>query len=104
MKIDRCFIAPIAASPEDAAVVRTLITLAETLGLELIAEGVELQSQLDALQKAGCKSAQGVPLSPPLVRLPRRLPDRPPAGGSRRDPPMGSRSRRKRLRYARPPS
>jgi predicted signal transduction protein with EAL and GGDEF domain len=66
VKIDRSFIAPISESPEDAAMVRTLVSLAKTLGLELIAEGVEHQSQLDALQEAGCTSAQGFLLSPPL--------------------------------------
>ena len=66
LKIDRSFVESIAKSPEDASVVQTLVALGRNLSLEVVAEGVELESQLDAVQEAGCDSAQGFLLSRPL--------------------------------------
>ncbi|MGO8723875.1 MAG: EAL domain-containing protein [Acidimicrobiales bacterium] len=66
VKIDRSFVASASSSPEDASVVQTLVSLGRTLGLEVVAEGVELDSQLDAVRVAGCNSAQGFLLCRPL--------------------------------------
>ena len=68
LKIDRSFIESISKSPEDASVVQTLVSLGRTLGLEVVAEGVELVSQLDAVREAGCNLAQGFLLGRPLDR------------------------------------
>jgi diguanylate cyclase (GGDEF)-like protein/PAS domain S-box-containing protein len=59
LKIDRPFVESISRSSEDASVVQALVSLGQTLGLEIVAEGVELCSQLDALRQAGCDGAQG---------------------------------------------
>jgi Amt family ammonium transporter len=68
LKIDRSFVESSSNSPEDASVVQTLVSLGRTLGLEIVAEGVELASQLDAVREAGCNSAQGFLLGRPLDR------------------------------------
>jgi len=68
LKIDRSFVESISKSPEDASVVQTLVSLGRTLGLEVVAEGVELVSQLEAVREAGCNGAQGFLLGRPLDR------------------------------------
>jgi diguanylate cyclase (GGDEF)-like protein/PAS domain S-box-containing protein len=68
LKIDRSFVESISKSAEDASVVQTLVSLGRTLGLEVVAEGVELVSQLDAVREAGCNLAQGFLLGRPLAR------------------------------------
>ena len=59
VKIDRSFISDICQDPEDAAIVQTIIALARTLKLEIIAEGVESQAQVDFLKDLDCDAAQG---------------------------------------------
>jgi len=49
-------------------VVQTLVSLGRTLGLEVVAEGVEVVSQLDAVREVGCNLAQGFLLGRPLDR------------------------------------
>jgi EAL domain-containing protein (putative c-di-GMP-specific phosphodiesterase class I) len=46
--------------------VQALVSLGRALGLEVIAKGVELESQLEAVREAGCSSAQGFLLARPL--------------------------------------
>ena len=46
-------------NPSDSAIVAAIITLAHTLGLEAVAEGVETPAQLDELRSLGCDKAQG---------------------------------------------
>jgi diguanylate cyclase (GGDEF)-like protein/PAS domain S-box-containing protein len=71
LKIDQSFIASLQGSCESAAIVHSLIELGQTLGLEIIAEGVELESQLRALEAEHCDIAQGYlfarPLEPPQL-------------------------------------
>jgi EAL domain-containing protein (putative c-di-GMP-specific phosphodiesterase class I) len=59
LKIDRSFINKIGSNPEECAVVKTIITLAHTLGVEAIAEGVETSEQSANLQAWGCEFGQG---------------------------------------------
>ncbi|MGO9583751.1 MAG: EAL domain-containing protein [Acidimicrobiales bacterium] len=66
LKIDGSFVRSLSKSPEDASVLQTLVSLGRTLGLEVVAEGVESDSQLEAVRAAGCNSAQGFLLSRPL--------------------------------------
>ena len=59
LKIDRAFVAEIDTNPDDTAIVRSIIALGEALGLSVVAEGVERNSQADALRALGCFLAQG---------------------------------------------
>lgn len=66
LKIDRSFVDNMINSQEDAAVVATILSLASTLKLDVVAEGVETQEQLNFLISAGCKSFQGYLLGRPV--------------------------------------
>ena len=66
LKIDQSFIGGVTADSEDRGIVRAIISLAGSLGLETIAEGVETAGQLAFLRAQGCKQAQGYYFSEPL--------------------------------------
>ena len=66
LKIDRSFVTDIGSNAEDEAIVRTIITLAQALRLDLVAEGVETEAQAGFLAGLGCESAQGFLFSRPL--------------------------------------
>ena len=66
LKIDRSFISDIPQNREDIAITRTIIAMARSLNLQVIAEGVETDSQLDFLRGEGCDEFQGYLLSKPL--------------------------------------
>jgi EAL domain-containing protein (putative c-di-GMP-specific phosphodiesterase class I) len=59
LKVDRAFVAKMVDSPEAAAIVRTTVELAHSLGLRVVAEGVETADQRAALAALGCTAAQG---------------------------------------------
>jgi diguanylate cyclase (GGDEF)-like protein len=66
LKIDRVFIDEIVSRPEDASIVRAIVSLAHSLRLKVVAEGVETPAQLDFLKTAGCDEYQGYHYSRPL--------------------------------------
>jgi len=66
LKIDKCFIDGVVVNSKDAAIARTIISLGQNLGMEVLAEGVENQEQLVFLKEAGCNSAQGFVFSRPV--------------------------------------
>jgi EAL domain-containing protein (putative c-di-GMP-specific phosphodiesterase class I) len=59
IKIDRSFVRNLPDSSNDAIVVQTIITMARSLGLTAIAEGVETQAQKEFLERNGCPTWQG---------------------------------------------
>jgi diguanylate cyclase (GGDEF)-like protein len=59
LKIDQTFVASLPGCPEAIAVVRALVQLGKGLGLELVAEGIELPGQLEVLKAEGCDIGQG---------------------------------------------
>jgi EAL domain-containing protein (putative c-di-GMP-specific phosphodiesterase class I)/FixJ family two-component response regulator/GGDEF domain-containing protein len=66
IKIDRSFVANITSNPSDAAIVRAIVGMAHSLGLAVIAEGVETEGQLGYLRGLLCDEMQGYYFSPPL--------------------------------------
>ena len=59
LKIDQSFVRDMLTDPQDAAIIRAIVTMGDSLALEVIAEGVELTEQRDALLALGCKHYQG---------------------------------------------
>ena len=66
LKIDRSFVTDLGSNPDDLAIVRAVVALAEAFGLQLVAEGVETEVAALTLLRHGCHRAQGFLLSPPL--------------------------------------
>jgi EAL domain-containing protein (putative c-di-GMP-specific phosphodiesterase class I) len=66
IKIDRRLAQDIAGSPRDRIVVRGVIDMARSLGLAVVAEGVETEEQLALLAREGCNYYQGFLCSPPV--------------------------------------
>ena len=64
VKIDRSFVSDITDDPEDAALTTAILSMASSLGLHVVAEGVETQEQSDFLRERGCDELQGYLLSP----------------------------------------
>lgn len=69
LKIDQSFVRDIITDNNDATICRSIITLANSLGLEVIAEGVELAEQIEFLLKEGCGFYQGYYFSKPLTKI-----------------------------------
>jgi EAL domain-containing protein (putative c-di-GMP-specific phosphodiesterase class I) len=66
LKIDQSFVRRMEQNPEDALIVKAIIQLSSSLGLDTIAEGVETESAANILRELGCKMAQGYLWSRPL--------------------------------------
>ncbi|MGA1622450.1 MAG: EAL domain-containing protein [Synechocystis sp.] len=67
LKVDRSFVMSMEPNDENTAIVRTILTLAHTLGLDVIAEGIETELQLTQLRWLGCELGQGYYFSPPIA-------------------------------------
>jgi EAL domain-containing protein (putative c-di-GMP-specific phosphodiesterase class I) len=66
VKIDRSFISGLPADKDDAAITEAVIAMAHSLGLNVVAEGVETQDQLALLRRLGCDEAQGYLMARPM--------------------------------------
>jgi EAL domain-containing protein (putative c-di-GMP-specific phosphodiesterase class I) len=67
LKIDSSFIQHIKSVSDDEVIIRAVIAMAKNLELEVLAEGVETQLQLDFLKKHACSDVQGFYFSKPLT-------------------------------------
>jgi diguanylate cyclase (GGDEF)-like protein len=66
LKIDRAFVKDLSEASQDAAIIRTIISLAHNLELTVVAEGVETMAQASFLRQAGCSEIQGFYFSRPI--------------------------------------
>ncbi|HEX8128252.1 MAG TPA: EAL domain-containing protein [Pyrinomonadaceae bacterium] len=66
LKVDRSFVVNMSEDSENVEIVRTIVSLAQNLGMNVIAEGVETKEQLAALRKLGCENGQGYFFSKPV--------------------------------------
>ena len=67
LKIDRSFVNEVTSCPDDAAIIAAIVSLARTLKLEVVAEGVETADQMRRLIEQGCRIMQGFYFSKPLT-------------------------------------
>ncbi|HEX2039797.1 MAG TPA: EAL domain-containing protein [Acidimicrobiales bacterium] len=66
LKVDKSFVDGLGREGEDGAIVRAIVTLAQTLGLDTVAEGVETAEQVERLVELGCVFAQGYHFARPM--------------------------------------
>ena len=67
LKIDRSFVQRVGSDPEDAAVVRAIVTIAKTLQMNVVAEGIETVDQYEQLRALGCDRGQGHYFARPMT-------------------------------------
>jgi EAL domain-containing protein (putative c-di-GMP-specific phosphodiesterase class I) len=66
LKVDKSFVAGLGEDVQDTAIVGTIIDLAHTFGMEVVAEGVESKEQAEQLREMGCDMAQGFYFAKPM--------------------------------------
>ena len=67
VKLDRSFVSDLGSAPESMALTRAILTMAHGLGMQVLAEGVESEEQLNLLRSKGCDLIQGYWFSPPVM-------------------------------------
>ncbi|WP_421121959.1 putative bifunctional diguanylate cyclase/phosphodiesterase [Aquihabitans daechungensis] len=67
VKLDRTFVGGLGIDPSDAEIVRAVVTLGRSLGLDVVAEGIETLDQLRSLEQLGCHFGQGFLLGHPVA-------------------------------------
>lgn len=67
LKVDRSFVDGIATEPDDRSIAKMIINMAQTLGLRVVAEGVETVQQLEVLRAEGCEIGQGYFFHKPMA-------------------------------------
>lgn len=98
LKIDRSFVAGLAETGDQRPIIRAILDLARTLGLSVIAEGIETDLQADALRALGCPHGQGFLYGRPIgedaceALLERRRDDAPPTAGRADVPRVAART------------
>jgi len=66
VKIDRSFVADVLRDPDDLALTTAIIAMAHSLGITVVAEGIEYEAQFNLLRERGCDLGQGYWFSHPL--------------------------------------
>ncbi|MEL7597297.1 MAG: EAL domain-containing protein, partial [Clostridiaceae bacterium] len=66
LKIDKCFVDDITRNPKKELIMESIISLAQKINLEVVAEGIEVKEQYDILRKQNCDKIQGYYFSKPL--------------------------------------
>ena len=66
LKIDQSFVIDVVTNPDDATIVDTIIQMGRNLNMDVVAEGVETEAQLNFLQRIGCGFAQGLLFGDPM--------------------------------------
>ncbi len=66
LKIDKSFVRDVASNPDDATIISTIIQMGRNLNLDVVAEGVETEDQLNCLQQLGCTYVQGLLFGHPM--------------------------------------
>jgi diguanylate cyclase (GGDEF)-like protein/PAS domain S-box-containing protein len=67
VKIDQSFVRDLTVDPDDAAIVTAIVAMSRSLGVDVVAEGVETEEQLEELKRLGCHRAQGFLLARPMA-------------------------------------
>jgi diguanylate cyclase (GGDEF)-like protein len=67
VKIDRSFVSDVLRDPDDLALTSAIIAMAHSLGITVVAEGIELEGQYEVLRERGCDQGQGFWLGRPLL-------------------------------------